>query len=315
MILILWALFVNICIFVENSEPSNWLECLLYNLALCLIVDVLTLFCVINIESLCRIPLDIYHDRTMFWNLVKNDFQARFAGSYFGAFWAFVQPCITVLLYWFVFQIGLRAGDVSDYPFILFLMSGLIPWFYFSEALSGATNSLVEYSYLVKKVIFNIGILPAIKVASSIFVHLFFVLFILIVTSAYGFTLDVYVLQLVYYIFCMVFIVLGISYITSACTAFFKDMTQIVNIVLNIGIWITPIMWNPVGVLSETLQIVFRLNPIYYIIDGFRDALLVKMWFWEKPAWTIYFWAISILIYALGTKMFNKLKVHFADVL
>jgi teichoic acid transport system permease protein len=113
----------------------------------------------------------------------------------------------------------------------------------------------------------------------------------------------------------MSFFVLGLSYITSACTAFFRDMTQIINIVLTIGVWITPIMWNPVETLSPALQTVFRLNPMYYIVDGFRDALLAKAWFWDKPVWTIYFWTVCILIYLLGLKMFNRLKVHFADVL
>jgi ABC-type polysaccharide/polyol phosphate export permease len=193
-------------------------------------------------------------------------------------------------------------------------MSGLIPWFYFSEAFSGATNSLAEYSYLVKKVVFEVGILPALKVASSIFVHLFFVAFIIVMCAIYGYVPDAYLLQILYYIICMAFLVLGLSYITSACTAFFKDMTQIVNIALTIGVWLTPIMWN-VQVLSPKLQLIFRLNPMYYIVDGFRDSLLSKVWFWEKPVWTIYFWGFSILVYIFGIKLFNRLKVHFSDVL
>jgi teichoic acid transport system permease protein len=287
---------------------------LIYDLLLCLFVDLIALLCIINIKALTRVPLDIYHERVMFWDLAKNDFQARFAGSYLGIFWAFIQPVITMLLYWFVFQVGLRSGNVSDHPFVLFLMSGLIPWFYFSEAFSGATNSLAEYSYLVKKVVFEVGILPALKVASSIFVHLFFVAFIIVMCAIYGYVPDAYLLQILYYIICMAFLVLGLSYITSACTAFFKDMTQIVNIALTIGVWLTPIMWN-VQVLSPKLQLIFRLNPMYYIVDGFRDSLLSKVWFWEKPVWTIYFWGFSILVYIFGIKLFNRLKVHFSDVL
>ena len=288
---------------------------LVYKVLLCIAVDVMALFCIYNIKTILRLPLDIYTDRDMFWDLAKNDFQARFAGSYLGIVWAFIQPFITMLLYWFVFQVGLRAGKVSEYPFILFLMSGLIPWFYFSEALSGATNALLEYSYLVKKVVFNVEILPAIKVISSIFVHLFFVAFIMIICAVYGFMPDLYYIQVFYYIICMVLLVLGISYITAACTAFMRDTAQLVNIFLTMGIWITPIMWNPVGVLSLPLQRLFQLNPIYYIVDGFRDSLLNKVWFWEKPIWTVYFWIITLLIYIVGIKMFSRLKIHFSDVL
>ena len=121
------------------------------NIFLCLVIDALGTYCLMNIETLFRVPLDIYRSRDMFWDLTKNDFQARFVGSIFGVFWAFVNPIITLLLYWFVFQVGLRAGDVGDYPFILYLMSGMIPWFYVQEALNGGTSSLLEYTYLVKK--------------------------------------------------------------------------------------------------------------------------------------------------------------------
>ena len=125
------ALVINILVF--TGLDSGWGMKLL----LCLAVDVVAVLCMCNVESLLRVPLDIYKDRAMFLTLVRNDFQARFAGSYLGIFWAYIQPVITICLYWFVFQVGLRAGNVSTHPFILFLVSGLVPWFYFSECWSG----------------------------------------------------------------------------------------------------------------------------------------------------------------------------------
>ena len=157
--------------------------------------------------------------------------------------------------------------------------------------------------------------MPVVKTASAIFVHLFFVAFLIIICICYGFTPDLYMLQVVYYIICSCFLVLGISYVTSACTVFFRDMTQIINIILTIGVWLTPIMWNPVGTLPPVVQTIFRLNPMYYIVDGFRDSLLVKQWFWNKPIWTVYFWLFSVTVYMLGVSFFNRLKVHFSDVL
>ncbi len=284
-------------------------------LFLCIAVDLTAAAIIRYLDEIIGLPLKIYRDRKMFAELVKNDFQARFAGSYFGIFWAFVQPLITMTLYWFVFQVGLRAGNVSDYPFILFLMSGMIPWLYFSEALSSSTNSLTEYSYLVKKVVFNVEIIPALKTASALFVHVAFVALLAVICTAYGYFPSLYWLQLLYYIPCTAFLALGLSYITASCTAFFKDTVQIVNILLTIGVWLTPVMWNPVGTIPEALHAVFKLNPIYYIVDGFRDCFLAKVWFWEKPVWTTGFWLISVSVYIIGVKLFNKLKVHFADVL
>lgn len=99
---------------------------------------------------------DIWKNRKLIWKLSKNDFKTRYAGSYFGVAWALVQPVVIVLVYWFVFQIGLNnaTADLKEgikVPFVLWLVSGIVPWFYFSESLSNGTNALLEYNYLVKK--------------------------------------------------------------------------------------------------------------------------------------------------------------------
>lgn len=311
--LILAAVLLNIFIFAVVRIGENPL---MTQLLLCVVVDAAAVVCLLQMETLFRIPLLIWRERTVVWELVKNDFRARFAGSYLGLFWAYVQPVITIALYWFVFQVGLRTGGVSEHPFILYLMAGLIPWFYFSEAWTGATASLLEYNYLVKKVRFNVEILPVLKVASALFVHLFFVAVIMVMSLFYGYGVDLYTLQLPYYILCTMFLILGLSYITSACTVFFRDMAQIVNVLLSIGVWVTPIMWSPAAAaMPEGIQKLFKLNPVYYIVDGFRDALLEKVWFWEKPLWSVYFWVVAIAVYLLGVKLFNRLKVHFSDVL
>ena len=106
---------------------------------------------------------EIISNRKLIWDLSKNDFKTRFAGSYLGIIWAFVQPIVTVLVYWFVFEKGMHASGINlrsgiTAPFVLWLIAGLVPWFFFQEVLSGGTNALMEYSYLVKKVVFQIDI-------------------------------------------------------------------------------------------------------------------------------------------------------------
>ena len=88
-----------------------------------------------------NLPIELVQNRTLIGNLAKNDFKTRFAGSYLGVIWAFVQPIVTVVVYWFVFTVGLRQGRPSGHPFVLWLMAGLVPWFFFSEALNGGTNA------------------------------------------------------------------------------------------------------------------------------------------------------------------------------
>ena len=112
------------------------------------------------IKELLQFPKMMFTNRALIWKLAKNDFKTRYAGSNLGVLWALVQPVIIVLVYWFVFQIGLNAGSQKvkeglDVAFVLWLTSGLVPWFYFSEALTNGTNSLLEYNYLVKKVVYD----------------------------------------------------------------------------------------------------------------------------------------------------------------
>ena len=260
--------------------------------------------------------------RGLIWNLAKNDIKKKFAGSYFGIVWAFVQPVITVLLYWFVFEFGLhqKASDLRtgiEIPFVMWLMAGLVPWFYFQEAMNGGTGVLVEYSYLVKKVVFQIDTLPVVKMISALFTHLFFVLFAVAVFWVMGYPPDLYTLLVIYYSFCMIVLATGIVYATAAVTVFFRDMKEVVAILLQIGMWVTPIMWNfeSMTQIPGWAAVLLKLNPMYYIVSGYRNALIHKIGFWENWGLTIYFWVVTILILIVGTSVFKRLRPHFADVL
>lgn len=250
--------------------------------------------------------------------LAVHDFRARYAGSYFGIFWAFVQPVVTILVYWFVFSVGFRSGTGSlGLPFVLYLVCGIIPWFYFSDSLTGGTNALLEYSYLVKKVVFPVRSLPLVKLFSALLVHGFFLGFTLVLCTVYGRFPGVYALQLPYYLFCLTVLVLGCVWVTSAVVPFFRDLSQMIAIGLQVGVWLTPIMWIAEDSLAghPKIWMVLKLNPIYYVVSGYRDSLLFHRFFWERPLWTLYFWAFTIAMLCFGTWVFGRLEEHFADVL
>lgn len=270
-------------------------------------------------------PAEIFRERKLIWKLAKNDFKTKFAGSYLGTVWAFVQPVITVLVYWFVFEKALGAASQTtragiEAPFLIWLMAGLVPWFFFQDAMNGGTGALLEYNYLVKKVVFKINILPVVKIISALFVHLFFLVVAVLICICYGIYPDWYMLQVVYYAVCMILFVTGLVYATSAIVIFFRDMAQIVAIALQIGVWATPIMWNIESPdmaqrIPAIVMKILKLNPMYYIVNGYRDALINKVAFWEYPKLTIYFWVFTILVLWIGTAVFKRLRVHFADVL
>ena len=255
----------------------------------------------------------------LIWKLARNDFKARFAGSYLGALWAMVQPVITVLMYYIVFDkiFKSRAQAVAggiEIPYVLFLTLGLVPWFYFSEGLSNGTNALLQYNYLVKKVVFNIDVLPVIKVISASFIHVFFLFVLLIIAAIYGYFPSLITLQLVYYSLCMFVLLVALSYFTSSVVVFFRDLSQIIQIFLQIGMWATPILWN-IDSLPKTWQLIMKLNPVAYVVLGYRATVCEKRLIISDWKYTIYFWVVTLIIFFIGRKIFNKLKEHFADVL
>ncbi|MCM1160262.1 MAG: ABC transporter permease [Roseburia sp.] len=272
------------------------------------------------LKKMFSLPAELWQNRQLIWKLSKNDFKTRYAGSYLGIIWAFVQPVITILVYWLVFEKGFSAkGEIFksgvEVPFVVYLTSGLVPWFFFSEAINNATNALLEYNYLVKKVVFKISILPLIKIIAASFIHVFFIGVLLIIYFLYGYRFSPYTLQLLYYSFCLFILVLALSYTFCSVVIFFRDLTQIVNIALQIGMWATPIMWSFTRAEGTGFEWIFRLNPVFYIVTGYRQALFDETWFWQQPGQMAYFWILTIALFALGTFVFKRLKPHFADVL
>jgi teichoic acid transport system permease protein len=317
-IVLLMALVLAAIILVHNNPGADAHQELLKK-GLSVAVILVSCFAFIKwYDKFVGLPQELWQSRHLIWKLAKNDFKKRYAGSYLGAFWAMAQPVVTVGMYYVVFDIimgGSASRTAADVPFVLFLTAGLVPWFYFSEALNSGTNALREYDYLVKKVVFKISILPIIKIIAATFIHVFFVLVLLVVAAVYGYYPSIYTLQLVYYSACLFVFVLALCYTTCAVVVFFKDLSQIISIALQIGMWATPILWDIDTLENNRWVSVLKLNPLVYVVNGYRSAIYERQWFFEDFFSTMYFWIVTVVLFGIGALIFKRLKVHFADVL
>ena len=261
---------------------------------------------------------EIIKNRKLVWELAKSDFKKRFAGSYFGVVWMFVQPVVTVLIYFMIFQLGFKSvPPIPGVPYVLWLVPGIVPWFFFNEAMNAGTACLQEYHYLVKKVVFNVEVLPVIKLVSCAVVHGIFVLILIAMFFCYGRLPIPTWIQIVYYSFALSVNILAVTFFTAAINAFFRDMGQIVSICLQFGMWLTPIMCDP-GMFPNRpawLEQVLKVNPVFYIVTGYRDSMLAGNWFWQRPTLTVYYWAVTLFLLWIGLRTFRKLRPHFSDVL
>ena len=150
---------------------------------------------------------------------------------------------------------------------------------------------------------------------SSLLVHLVFIGLVIAITLLNTGTLSWHPLQLIYYIFAMVYLLLGLAWIIASVQVFFRDVSQVVAIFTQIGFWGTPIVWS-LDSLPERFRFFVKLNPLYYLIEGYRKSLVYNQGFWQEESWLhLYFWCFSTVCFVVGVVVYKKLKPFFADVL
>ncbi|MDO4343734.1 MAG: ABC transporter permease [Eubacteriales bacterium] len=257
---------------------------------------------------------DIFIERKLVMELAKNDCKARYASSALGVVWAFLQPLTTIFIFWLVFQMGFKNGPIDGIPFVLWYIPAYLCYTFFNEALSQSTNSVIEYAYLVKKVNFKVTIIPAIKVISAGLIHMGFIAFIFFMCIVYQEPITLHSIQIIYYFTGMVLFLLGISWLCAAANVFVRDTSGIVNVVLQIAFWASPIIWNARQIHPIVLQIL-KLNPLLFFCEGYRNCFVYHQWFWEDWGYNIYFWVITLLVLWYGSKSYYKLSPYFDDVL
>ena len=256
----------------------------------------------------------IYLQKNLIFLMAKREVANQYVGSLFGFTWTFVQPVVMILVFWIVFSVGFRVQPKNDVPFVVWLTAGMAIWFVFADIINGSSNLIVSHSHLIKKTLFHSQILPIIKIVSSLITHAVFVIVLLGLIIIQGLPFSFYYFQSFYYIFGMSLLALGISWIVSSLNVFLRDVGQVVAIALQVGFWATPIFWD-IHIMPVEYQTAFKLNPMFYIVQGYRESFIYFIPFWNHPIQTIYFWFLTITVFVVGGLIFKKLKIQFPDVL
>jgi lipopolysaccharide transport system permease protein len=256
----------------------------------------------------------IWDNKSVLYELAKRDYQQQYMGSYLGFIWVYLRPLLFIGVLYLVFTFGLRSGAVGGgVSFAVYLICGMIAWLFFAENFSAASDVIAQYSFLLKKVDFRLSILPIVKLLSASVPHLFFIVIAVAVAWLNGIAPSWYLLQIPYYFFAMFMLLLGLGWLTSSSKIFIKDVSNIVAILVQFGFWLTPVFWE-LSAIPERYQWIVKLNPAVYIVEGYRDAIIHKIGFWEKPLDALYFWCVAFFIMWIGISVFKRLRPHFAEV-
>ena len=231
-----------------------------------------------------------------------------------GLVWSFVHPLVLALVLWFVFTCGIRSAPVDDVPFHVWLFCGIFPWTFFSTAVSASCSSLLDKAHLVRQPDFCVALVPMATVLSTAIVHLLFVVILLAFAVAAGVSPAWHWLQLPYFMSELAFVATGLGWLVSSLHLFLRDTVQVVNVLLQLGFWLTPVFWHPSS-MPRAFTRHLAYSPIAHVIAGYRTSLFGSGWFWQNPQGEVIFWAEAMLLFLGGLLVFRRLRPHFLDML
>ncbi len=258
---------------------------------------------------------EIWRSRALVLRLAQAQLRDRYSGSALGVLWALLQPAMVMAVFWFVFSFGLRvASPEGQAPFVALLLVGLVAWFWFNDAVSMGTHAVTGSAYLVKKVAFPLELLPLAPVMASLLVHLGLVLILMLGLAVAGHAAGWRLLQLPIYMLATATLASGLAYWLSALHVFHRDVAQTAMLVLQVWFWLTPIVWS-FAAFSPEVSAVLSWNPMAYVVEGYRHALLAEATSPPTLAQGISFWCVALLVLVSGVALFRRLRTDFADVL
>ena len=267
-------------------------------------------------SSLVEIIKDHISYRQQIFKLAKADLVKTYRGAALGWSWAIIKPAVTIFVYWFAFSIGLRAGkEVAGYPFFLWLISGLIPWFYMSDMLTQGTDSIRKYSYLVTKMKFPVSTIPTFVSISKLMVHLILLAITIVIFIIMGHTPDIYLIQLPFFMLLNFIFFTVFALFSSLLSSMSKDFANLVKSFITAIFWLSGILWNVNTLKIGWLKKLLMLNPVTYLVEGYRNCFIYKVCFFEQPQRLMYFGIVLLILVLISLWAYKKLRKEIPDVL
>jgi teichoic acid transport system permease protein len=254
--------------------------------------------------------------RKQVFQLAVIDLLKTYRGSALGWLWAVIKPSVTIFVYWFAFSVGMRAGKgVNGFPFFLWLLAGIIPWFYMQEMLTQGSGNFKKYDYLVTKIRFPISTISTFVSLSKMYVHTALLMIVVVMFVLSGYPVDVYYLQLPVYIGLMFAFFTMWSLFASLLSAMSKDFANVVSSFVTAIFWISGIMWDVNSIKDPVLAKVLLFNPVTFLATGYRNVFIYKRWFFQDTFALLAFAIMLAGMFGLALYTFHRLRRDIADVL
>ena len=267
--------------------------------------------------------------------LAKNELIKKYKGAVIGPFWAVVKPLFTLFVYWFAFEVGLKAtgsgydvtvngSHVGTFSRFLFMLVGFIPWFFMQDSILQGSRSIVMNRQFVTKVNFPVSTIMTFTHVARLYVHLFLSLLMYVFVCFVGGTVNgveggvaptIYNLQYFFYTPLMFAFFLVLTWSTAPMAAFSRDFENMIISLMGGVFWLTGIVYDTYGLENDVLRRIMLFNPMTFFANGYRNTFLYQRWFWEYPNEFYIFLIEFAALVALGVFNYNRLRKKLPDVL
>jgi len=274
-----------------------------------------------NFTNYMRLPGTLFlrnlvERRSLLEQLVRRDFQQRFVGSAVGWIWGLIHPLVLLVCWWFVFVKVLHQkpeGAATDY-YPLYLFAGMLPWLLFSDTVQRSATAMLDQSNLITKTVFPSEILPVSVFLSSVVSHLLAVALMVAAAGVMLNQISIFLVLLPVYVFVLGLFAVGVGWIVASLHVFQRDTAQVMSVVLQFWFWLTPIFFME-GKYPKKARILLTLNPMNYLVRGYRQMLLTSTWGWTDLRDLAVAAGFGVALFLIGGLFFRYMKRGFADVL
>ncbi len=257
------------------------------------------------------------------YSISKYELLSDMRDSKFGIFWNFASPAIQVFTYWLIFGIAWGRNDVVYHgitvSYLPWLVVGFAVWWFIRPCIVDGCSAVFSKTNVITKMKFPVSVLPATVCLKELFNHFFMLVVTIITLNLCGYFFTWNWLWILYYMFAAFMLVESISLVFSVLTMLWRDVKKFIASIMRMLMYFSPILWNAQFNDSvpfhDILNKLVKINPIYYIIQGYREAIFYGRTPFDHPVLSLYFWGVVLIIFIIGCVLMYKFKRKFIDMI
>lgn len=251
----------------------------------------------------------LYNYRELLKTNVKKEIRGKYKNSFLGVLWSFLNPLLQIIVYAIVFQIILKNPQEN---YAIFLCCGLIPWTFFSSAITKSAFTMIENGNIIKKVYFPREILPISIITSETVNFIISTIIILGFVILGGVGISKYIIFYPIVLLAQYILLIGIALIISSISVYVRDLQHLIGVAMQLLFYATPIVYDT-NTIPENLRWILKINPMTYIINGYRNIFYNQTMIDIVPLLILIIFSIGLCM--IGYMLFNKLQKGFAEQL